>query len=536
MKVEVVSDCRNKSSNTIINQIFKDRNIDNPDHFLNPTVDDMLPLDSMPNIVEAANKVMNAIGNGYKIGILADTDSDGISSGAIMYRYLKKIGADVYIFIDHGKQHGLQKNDLDKYKDIDFLIVVDSLDSNCYLYEELKVRYNIEDIIVLDHHVINEKIPYDKYVILVSSQRDYDNKHLSGAGVAWKFCLLMDMLFGFNYANDLVDLAGVGIIADMMDITIPENRYIVSEALKEIHNPCIKKIVGGFDWNSTAVAFSLAPAINASNRLDKNEDALNAFICDDNKDVLKYVKVMKSCKDQQNEEIDNMMHDIEKQCQQQLDKKMIIIEIETEHGIAGLIGNKLLEKYKRPLLIVKDQDDLWSGSMRAIGVDDFRKMLNDSKLAKSYGHELAASVTFLKKDKQALIDYMEEHLPNISDFQITLNADIRLNIDDIDKNLINKIKELDKISGTGFKPIKIYIDGITDYEVSDMSNKKHLVIKPNGSNVNFIKWNWNGNWEKIEECSLLGEELEAVVSLDSGWLGRNFMLKAICDYIGVKNE
>ena len=74
----------------IINTILQDRGIKDVGHFLCPTEDDLLPLDALKNIKEAADIVNHAIDYSYKIAILADTDLDGLTSGAIIYRYLKE--------------------------------------------------------------------------------------------------------------------------------------------------------------------------------------------------------------------------------------------------------------------------------------------------------------------------------------------------------------------------------------------------------------------------------------------------------------
>ena len=103
MKVNVKSDCRGWGVERVVNQIFKDRNIKDPQHFLNPTIDDMLPLEDLENIDKAAEIVINAIENNCKIGLLADVDLDGITSGTIIYRYLNKLGGHITPFINHGK-------------------------------------------------------------------------------------------------------------------------------------------------------------------------------------------------------------------------------------------------------------------------------------------------------------------------------------------------------------------------------------------------------------------------------------------------
>ena len=347
----------------VFNIILKQRSIDNPKHFLNPTEDDLLPLDSLFRIDEAYKRLNQAIDNNESIGILFDTDTDGITSGAIMTRYLQHF-TDIKAFIDEGKQHGLIGQDLTQFDCIDLLIIVDSLDKDVSQYKLLN-NMGIS-VIILDHHAIKESEPYDNYAILVSSQRNYDNTQLSGAGVVWKFCKYLDEQYLTEYADELMDLAACGLVGDMMDMTIMENRYIVSKGLEKIYNPAIKKIVGSFEFNSTAIAFSIAPIVNASNRMGKNKVAMQAFLEDDNKQVLAYIKELKKCKEDQNKEVERLLPDVLQQCNTQLDKKMIITYIDTPYGIAGLLGNKLLEKYQKPILVLKDAGDTDKSVMIAV--------------------------------------------------------------------------------------------------------------------------------------------------------------------------
>lgn len=534
MKINVKSDCRGMSVEDTIEQIFEDRGIEDSWHFMHPTEDDLLPLDALKNITRAAEILILHVEFGNKIGILFDTDCDGITSGSIMYRYLKHLGVEPVTFINHGKAHGLQSDDLEKYKDCRLLIIVDSLDSTIDNYVNVQKNSDITDVIVLDHHAINPDIPYDDWVTLVSSQRDYGNPQLSGAGVVWKFCKYLDSLRNDNFANSLVDLATAGIVADMMDMTSMENRYIASEGFKEVNNLALKKIGGGFEWNAKAVAFSVAPIVNASNRLDENQEAMQAFISDDNSDILSHIRVLKKCKENQNKEVDKLMPTIQSQIDKQLDRKSLWIQIKTPYGIGGLIANRLLEQYKRPIIIVQDCGDVYAGSMRGIGIDDFRQFINDSGLATSNGHELAAGISVPKENRKAFVDYLEKNLPDVGAYEESIDADIQVDVNDIDRNYIDELQKVNKISGTGFQPIKVYVDGITDFHVTDMSGGKHLVIELEDSNLKLIKWNFSDDWEKFQDAELFCDELEAVIQLQSGFIGRTFMLQGIIDYIGVK--
>lgn len=524
---KVLNDCRQMYEDEVFEVILKQRGIADPEHFFNPTEDDLFPLDSLYRIDEAFDRLDKAIKEDEKIAILFDTDLDGTASGAIITRYLRNFTNNIETYIDEGKQHGLIGQDIEKFFDVDLLIVVDSLDKNELQYK--KLYENKTDVIILDHHAIKESVPYDDYSILVSSQRKYSNPQLSGAGVTWKFCKYMDEQYLTDYADELADLAACGLVGDMMDMTIMENRYIVSKGLSKIYNPAIKKIVGGFEFNSTAISFSVAPIINASNRIGKNDIAMKAFIEDDNKTLLKYMRELKICRVLQNEEVDRILPEAINSCEEQKDKKMIVVFIDTDYGISGLLGNKLLERYQRPILILKDCGDTYKGSMRATGVDDFRKICNESGLAKADGHELASGIEIKKELLNEFTVYIEETLPELKD-DSTTNIDIQLDISDITRKMVDLIKKIDRISGTNFPPIKVYIDNICDYEIGNMSDYKHLTIKPNDYLL-IIKWNYNGSFEKMKDHSLVNDELRVVGTIDSGFLGRKFVLKVVCDEI-----
>lgn len=524
---KVLNDCRQMYEDEVFEAILKRRGIADPEHFFNPTEDDLFPLDNLYRIDEAFDRLDKAIKENEKIAILFDTDLDGTASGAIITRYLRNFTNNIETYIDEGKQHGLIGQDIEKFFDVDLLIVVDSLDKNELQYK--KLYENKTDVIILDHHAIKESVPYDDYSILVSSQRKYSNPQLSGAGVTWKFCKYMDEQYLTDYADELADLAACGLVGDMMDMTIMENRYIVSKGLSKIYNPAIKKIVGGFEFNSTAISFSVAPIINASNRIGKNDIAMKAFIEDDNKTLLKYMRELKICRVLQNEEVDRILPEAINSCEEQKDKKMIVVFIDTDYGISGLLGNKLLERYQRPILILKNCGDTYKGSMRATGVDDFRKICNESGLAKADGHELASGIEIKKELLNEFTIYIEETLPELKD-DSTTNIDIQLDISDITRKMVDLIKKFDRISGTNFPPIKVYIDNICDYEIGNMSDYKHLTIKPNDYLL-IIKWNYNGSFEKMEDHSLVNDELRVVGTIDSGFLGRKFVLKVVCDEI-----
>ena len=189
--------------------------------------------------------------------------------------------------------------------------------------------------------------------------------------------------------------------------------------------------------------------------------------------------------------------------------------VDTDAEISGLLGNKLLEIYQRPLFVLRDAENgEYAGSMRAIGVNDFAQIVNDTGIGRCLGHELAAGA-FIPVDRvDEFRKKIEEVLENV-EFKQEIDIDIQLDKEQVTKQLIEQIKNVNKISGSGFPPITVLIDDVTDYKIESMSKGKHLkIVTPE---MIFIKWNFN-KWDDIQE----GKTLTAYGQLNSGYFGRTF--------------
>lgn len=523
---KIISDCKGMYEQEIVDIILEKRGIKDIEHFLNPQTDDLLPLDSLTRIDEARQIVEDGIDNNKSFAVFWDTDTDGVSSGTIMTRYLKHYTDRVSSYINVGKAHGLIGQDLEKFNDVDILIIVDSLDKDTSQYEELHNRG--VQIIILDHHAIDSSVDYDKYVTLVSSQRNYNNPHLSGAGVVWKFCKYLDEYFMNDYADEYVDLAACGILADVCDVSedSKENRYIVSEGLKNLKNPAVKKIIGSYEFNSKAILFSVAPLINACCRIGRNNIAMQLFLSDENKEVLALKKQLEECKEIQTNELERILPSVYEDFDSQ-NGKVLYTFIDTEYGIGGVIGNKCLEIYNRPMFVLKDCGDKYCGSMRSVGYGDFMALCNNTELAVLHGHEQASGIEIEKDKFEEFIGMVNEQLSKME--QTTsdkIEVDCEINIEDMTRTLVDKIKEINKISGAGFKPITFKVVNINEYGIGSFKQGKHLVITPSDY-IQLIEWNTKADYEALEDNALMNDPIEVVGELDSGFFARKFMLKVI---------
>ena len=508
----------------IIDAILEQRGIDDVSSFLKPSIDDMIPFDEMNGLEEAYQIIDDAIVMGEKFLVLADVDADGCCSNAIITRYLRRCGADVECIINDGKEHGAENLDLSLLDDVDVMISVDSLNNNPEVYK--RILDTDTKLIVFDHHLPEQRL-FDANLdfVLVTSAKDYPNEALAGAGVCLKYVLYADEMNLTDYANDLWVYAAIGIIADMSDMSVPENRYIAYRGLAQFKNPLVKKMVGNYAFDSQSVSFSIGPLVNAAMRMHENEKAMQVFLAEDEDEIGELVKDLKDCRERQNEAVAEMLDDLLVQGEAQLDRKCMffVLKNDTDAEVTGLIGNKLLAMYQRPLFILRLRDGQWAGSMRSVGTESFLEIANGTELCLCQGHPNAAGA-FINEDKfEQFKEVIEEELKDI-EFSINIEADIELKPSQINDNLIKQLTALNKISGTGCPPIKVLVR-TTDYDVCTFSTKKHLkVIDESGLLI--VKWHCM-DWQTMKN----DKPLVAVGTLSSPYYGRvKYQQLAIDEY------
>lgn len=475
-----------------INKILDNRGIKDKDRFLNPSERDLLPLNLLSNIDKAVNVVLDGIKNNKSFYILWDSDSDGITAGTIMTNYLSEYTSNIKIGINEGKVHGLIGQDIEQLKTFDIIIACDSLSSEYDIYKEL--QENNTTIICLDHHETKDS----EYAIIVNSQlNNYKNSQLSGAGVTWKFCKYIDSITGQEYADDLVDLACAGIIADVSDIKDSwENRYICYMGFKNLKNKGLRAILDRYKFTGKSVSWSIAPLINAANRMNKNKLAMQLMLVDKVKDGKEIVSELKTIKSEQDQKVRNIVDEIEFELSTlDIKNQKVLYGISTEDGLSGLIANKIANKYMRPCIILRDTDEEYRGSLRGVGVDNFRDIVRKSGLCWTSGHESAAGV-IIKKDKlDQLKEVLEEKLSKY-EFKIIQDIDVVLKIEDITPELVRIIDELNLITGEGFKNISVMLEDIKINNVYPFLGK-HIQMK--GDDIEILYWN---SVDKIQDFEL----------------------------------
>lgn len=240
---------------------------------------------------------------------------------------------------------------------------------------------------ILDHH--DKAVDSNDFAVVVNNQWcDYPNKDLSGVGVTWQFCRYLDKIIGCNHADDFLDLVALGMCGDMMAMTSIETKHLIQKGFADLHNPFIvhmndkNKFSIGDVLTPIGAAFYIVPFVNAIVRSGTEEEkklvfesmlTMKAFkeipstkrghrLGETEQLVTQAVRTATNVKARQTREQDKALEQLESRIEDErlLDHKVLIFKLqpgEIDRNIGGLIANKFMAKYQRPVLMLIQNGD-----------------------------------------------------------------------------------------------------------------------------------------------------------------------------------
>lgn len=238
----------------------------------------------MKDMDKAVERITTAVENGEKICVYGDYDADGVTSTSLLYSYLRdSLGADVMFYIPTrtGEGYGMNKGAVDKIHSQGVTLII-TVDNGISAREEIDYTNSLGiDTVITDHHMPSGAIP--KAVAVVNAHQKDDKspfKDFSGVGVAFKLVMAIEGEYADvdSLLENFSDIATLGTIGDIVPL-VGENRTLVKNGLRHIQNSdriginAMKQESGiaEKEINSSNVAFTLVPRINAGGRLGSSE-------------------------------------------------------------------------------------------------------------------------------------------------------------------------------------------------------------------------------------------------------------------------
>lgn len=497
-------------SATFLQDYLKAHGINHVEKFLYPQKTDFDDPFDYPHMNDGIQCFNKHIINNNTIGILVDPDCDGQLSAAILVDFLySNFKILPIIFIHKGKAHGLHPNEdenlLEKIIDshIQLLCIPDAGsndDSDCTVLKNHGI-----DILILDHHEIIVK--NSNAIVINHHLNSKLNQHLSGTGVVHKFIQAYCQYYNIEQSPfKYMDMVAVSLISDSCQLNILENRSYIYYGLSHLQNKMLilmqqelnrkGNTPEGWSWGGI-------PYINSLCRSDQNLDKLVFFsslagLKSDNDEL----KIIKQAHNQQVKISTSLLDEIISTID--FNKKVLIgFSNDQFKSYSGLIANKIMSKYHKPVLILRQKnEDTYSGSVRS--PIPLATKINNSQLAICTGHEQACGIEIHTTNLSKLIDWFEQ-LNLDTQFIIPVTACIVP--EQISNELCSICEKYKNMWGHGLtEPIFYFKFPVFKLSEFSIFQKRTNTFKINKKGINFIKFFVPKN--EINQINLLPDNFE----------------------------
>ncbi|MBI5399792.1 single-stranded-DNA-specific exonuclease RecJ [Candidatus Saganbacteria bacterium] len=399
-------------------QILINRGINNPAQaqvFLQPKLINLSDPFEIPNIKQAAERVLLAKERGEKVLIFGDYDVDGVTGTAILLQTLKFLGLAPLHYIPHRYDEGysLSLEAVEKIAadGVKLIITVDCGTSN--FTEITRARELGMEVVVTDHHNLSRQVlPAAAIVNPKFMAQDHPARNLAGAGVAFKFAWALLRTAGIKesaFLASLLDLAALGTIADIVPLA-EENRIIAVRGLAQLNQRQRVGLrhlsdVAGLPERVTVehVSFSLAPRINAAGRLEHANKALELMLTADESQAQELAGELNSINIKRQDIGSGIKSAVFGQLTDHImeDEPLIVLSGDNWHpGVIGIVASQVVDRFSRPTILIGVYDEVGRGSARSLAGINIYNLLNScSDLFETFGGHAGAAGFEIKTDK-----------------------------------------------------------------------------------------------------------------------------------------
>ena len=416
--------------------------------FLDPALKSLMPDPStLRDMDKAAARIADAIEKRAPIAIFGDYDVDGACSSALLARYLEHHGTPARIYIPDRIFEGYGPN----AAAIETLVtegakLIVTVDCGTTSFEPLATAKKLKiDVVVIDHHQADEKLPDVHAVVNPNRQDDVSGQgNLCAAGVVFLVLVavtreLRKRKFYSSVAEPdllaLLDLVALATVADVVPLT-GLNRAYVKKGLAVMHARDNAGLTALSDAASLTQAptpyhlgFILGPRINAGGRIGDAALGAKLLSTHDPVEAARIAELLdrlnKERKTIETAALEEAMAVADQQVEADPARAIIVVGSEAWHkGIVGLVASRLVDRFRRPACVIawdKSGDGTpgeGTGSLRSVaGVDlgaAVREAVSEGLLVKGGGHAMAAGLTVKRAGLPALDKFLSAALAEAS--------------------------------------------------------------------------------------------------------------------------
>lgn len=487
----------------------------------------------MKDMDKAVERITTAVENGEKICVYGDYDADGVTSTSLLYSYLRdSLGADVMFYIPTriGEGYGMNKGAVDKIHSLGVTLII-TVDNGISAREEIDYANSLGiDTVITDHHMPSGAIP--KAVAVVNAHQKDDKspfKDFSGVGVAFKLVMAIEGEYADvdSLLENFSDIATLGTIGDIVPL-VGENRTLVKNGLRHIQNSdriginAMKQESGiaEKEINSSNVAFTLVPRINAGGRLGSSEKSVNLLLTEDEDEAVTIAdKLGMDNRERQSIEkeiLASIDEEVRRTPNIVNDKILVFAGKGWHQGVVGIAASRIKDIYDKPTIIIGiDDDGVARGSGRSVeGFSLCDAVFACSEHLTHYGgHPMAVGISL---EKEKINDFRKAINAYCKDIKMPYNIlhiDCKLNPNQLDLSILDSLSYIEPCGASNPSPI-FGLYNMTIIATKEIGNGKHMRITLSRGQgqvpVYAVYFNHN-----FQSCSYRnGDIVDVAVSLD----------------------
>lgn len=477
---------------------------------------------TVPNLNEAGEKILNAVKKGKPIFLFGDYDVDGLTSTALMFKLLRRLGAKKVFPVvpERSEGYGLLPPFVEKFYKLAGGGLIVALDNGTKEVETVKLAQKLGfDVVIFDHHTPGEELPPCTLVNpKISPNAPQFLKDLSTVGLVYIFAKYLERSGLTQIDPSWVDLPALGTIADVSALSCL-NSKLVRKGLKflnrrETSSVGLKVLLQNLrleKLNENDIAFRLAPRLNAFGRMEKARRGLKFLITEKEREAQKLFEEMEALNNRRKEITERITRRVIQYYERNPSKALIYVD-RIPKGILGIVAGRTASLLGVPSVIFSTDGRMAVGSSRSPeGINLVKVLKKISPLMERWGGHSQAAGLSVKVEN--LEEFKERFLQEVERYPTptpTLEVDFPLQPKHLreNENVKNALRRLQPFGAGNPCPRFLFEDILLDFKRNRYGFTLHF--ERNGK----LYMNVTDRGEVIPH-HLKGKKLRVVYSVDN---------------------